>query len=55
MKVQEVNAIWSNYMAAIEKDDCDRPALVQSSTAYRHRIRDRIFLGLHNISRDLLG
>ncbi len=43
MIVQELNAIWSNYITAIEN----------MSTAYRHRIRDRIFLGLHDISRDL--
>lgn len=53
MIVQELNAIWSNYIAAIEKmtDRCRH----SFSTAYRHRIRDRIFLGLHNLSRDLLG
>ncbi len=52
MIVQELNAIWSNYIAAIEKTT-DQCGPTPFSTAYRHRIRDRIFLGLHNISRDL--
>ncbi|CAM4581269.1 unnamed protein product [Leuciscus chuanchicus] len=37
------------------KDDSVQQQPFRSGPAYRHRIRDRIFLGLRNISRDLLA
>lgn len=56
MMVQKLNAVWSNESYCCNGEDDSVQLQHQFSSgpgpAYRHRIRDRIFLALHNISRD---